>query len=114
MVHQIGRGVTPPLPDLLRSPDERHPFWLRVVFMGAAVVCFALGVVGWLIPVITGIPFYAAGLVFLGLASDRTRRFINRMEHKLSENTRRRIRRVIAKVPGRWVRNLVNIPEGAV
>jgi len=36
------------------------------------------------------------------------------MERRLSENTRRRIRRLIAKVPGRWVRNLVNIPEGAV
>jgi hypothetical protein len=114
MVHQIGRGVTPPLPDLLREQDGRHPFWLRVVFMGAAGVCLALGVVGWLIPVMTGIPFYAAGLVFLGLASDRTRRFINRMERRLSENTRRRIRRVIAKIPGRWLRDLVNIPEGAV
>jgi hypothetical protein len=114
MVHQIGRRMTPPLPDLLRDPDGRHPFWLRVIFLGAAVVFFALGVVGWLIPVITGIPFYAAGLVFLGLASDRTRRFINRMERKLSEKTRRRIRRVIAKVPGQWVRGLVNIPEGAV
>lgn len=103
-----------PLPDLLRERDGRHPFWLRLVFLGAAFVCLVLGVVGWLIPVITGIPFYAAGLVFLGLASDRVRRFINRMERKLSENTRRRIRRVIGKVPGQWVRNLVNIPEGAV
>ena len=102
-----------PLPDLLREQDGRHPFWLRVVFLGAALVCLVLGVVGWLIPVITGIPFYAAGLVFLGLASDRTRRLINRMERKLSENTRRKVRRVIAMVPGRWVRNLVNIPEGA-
>jgi hypothetical protein len=114
IVHQIGRGVTPPLPDLLRAPDGRHPFWLRVIFLAAALVCLALGVVGWLIPVVTGIPFYAAGLVFLGLASDRTRRFINRMERKLSENTRRRMRRIIGKVPGQWVRNLVNIPEGAV
>ena len=105
--------MTPALPDLLRDPSERHPFWLRIIFLGAAVVFFALGVVGWLIPVITGIPFYAAGLVFLGLASDRTRRFINRMERKLSENTRRRMRRIIGKVPGQWVRNLVNIPEGA-
>jgi hypothetical protein len=24
------------------------------------------------------------------------------------------MRRLIAKIPGRWVRNLVNIPEGAV
>ena len=102
-----------PLPDLLREQDGRHPFWLRVVFLGAAFVCLVLGVVGWLIPVITGIPFYAAGLVFLGLASDLVRRFINRMERKLSENTRRRMRRIIAKVPGQWVRNLVNIPEGA-
>ena len=79
--------MTPPLPDLLREHDGRHPFWLRLVFLGAAVVCLALGVVGWLIPVITGIPFYAAGLVFLGLASDRTRRFINRMERKLWPRT---------------------------
>lgn len=105
---------SPPLPDLLRERDARHPVWLRIVFLAAALVCFVLGVVGWLIPVITGIPFYAAGLVFLGLASDRTRRFINRMERRLSENSRRRMRRLIARVPGRWVRDLVNIPEGAV
>jgi hypothetical protein len=114
MVHQIGRRMTPPLPDLLRARDRRHPFWVRIIFLGAAVVCLALGVVGWLIPVMTGIPFYAAGLIFAGLASDRTRRFINRMEHRLSEDTRRRMRRVIAKVPGQWVRGLVNIPEGVV
>jgi hypothetical protein len=103
--------MTPPLPDLLRAQDGRHPFWLRVVFLVAALLCFAGGVVGWLIPVITGIPFYAAGLVFLGLASDRTRRFINRLERRLSEGTRRRIRRFIARIPGRWVRGLVDIPD---
>ncbi|HEY7651203.1 MAG TPA: hypothetical protein VIG07_00170 [Methylomirabilota bacterium] len=103
--------MTPSLPDLLREQDGHHPFWLRVVFLLAALVCFVAGVVGWLIPVITGIPFYAAGLVFLGLASDRTRRFINRMERRLSENTRRKIRHLIAKVPGRWVRGLVHIPD---
>ena len=102
---------SPPLPDLLRDQDGRHPFWLRMIFLGAALVCFAAGVVGWLIPVVTGIPFYAAGLVFLGLASDRTRRFINRLERRLAESTRRKIRRLIARVPGAWVRNLVHIPE---
>jgi fatty acid desaturase len=111
MLHQIGRRMTPPLPDFLREQDGRHPVWLRVVFLAAAFVCFVAGVVGWLIPVITGIPFYVAGLVFLGLASDRTRRFINRMERRLSENTRRKIRRLIAKVPGRWLRQLVHIPD---
>lgn len=102
---------SPPLPDLLREQDGRHPFWLRLVFLAAALVFFAAGVVGWLIPVITGIPFYAAGLVFLGLASDRTRRFINRLERRLAESTRRKIRRLIARVPGAWIRGLVHIPD---
>jgi hypothetical protein len=114
MLHQNGRRVTAPLPDLLRDQDGRHPFWMRMIFLGAALVCFVLGVVGWLIPVITGIPFYAAGLVFLGLASDRTRRLINRLEHRLSESTRRKIRRFIGKIPGRWVRGLVHIPDEAI
>ncbi|MGH7350105.1 MAG: hypothetical protein ACREI6_08800 [Candidatus Rokuibacteriota bacterium] len=103
--------MTPPLPDLLREQSEDHPFWLRAVFLVAALICFVLGVVGWLIPVVTGIPFYVAGLVFLGLASDRTRRFINRQERRLSENTRRKIRHLIAKLPGRWVRRIVHIPD---
>ena len=46
-----------PLPDLLRDQSERHPFWLRIVFLVLAAVCLVAGVVGWLIPVITGIPF---------------------------------------------------------
>jgi len=105
--------MTSPLPDLLREPDGRHPFWLRAIFLTLALVFFVLGIVGWLIPVVTGIPFYAAGLVFLGLASDRTRRYINRMERRLSEGTRQKIRRMLARIPGRWVRGLVNLPEGA-
>lgn len=103
--------MTPPLPDLLRAQNGRHPFWLRVVFLAAAAVCFVGGVVGWLIPVVTGIPFYVAGLVFLGLASDRTRRLINRLERRLAESTRRKIRRVIARIPGAWIRDLVHIPD---
>src|SRR5712664_1343635 len=94
---------SPPLPDLLREQDGRHPVWLRLIFLAAAV--------GWLIPVITGIPFYAAGLVFLGLASDRVRRWINRLERRLAESTRQRIRRLLAKLPGAWVRRLIHIPD---
>jgi len=111
MLHQNGRRVTPPLPDLLREQNGRRPLWLRVVFLVAALLCFVAGIVGWLIPVITGIPFYVAGLVFLGLASDRTRRFINRLERRLSETTRQKVRRLLARVPGRWMRELVHIPD---
>ena len=100
-----------PLPDLLREPDRRHPFWLRILFLAISVVCFAAGVVGWLIPVVTGLPFYAVGLVFLGLASERVRRWLNRMERRLAERTRRRIRSVLARIPGSWLRRLIHIPD---
>jgi hypothetical protein len=111
MLRQIGRALTPPLPDLLRQQDGRHPFWLRLVFLGAALLCFVAGVPGWLIPAITGIPFYVRGLVFLGLASDRTRRLINRLERRLAESTRVRLRRALAPLPGAWVREVIHIPE---
>ena len=103
--------MTNELPDLLREHGGRHPFWLRLVFLVAALVCFAAGVVGWLVPVVTGIPFYAAGLIFLGLASDRVRRGINRLERRLAESSRQKLRRMLAKVPGRWVRRLIDIPD---
>jgi hypothetical protein len=100
-----------PLPDLFREPDRRHPVWLRILFLAAALLCFAAGVVGWLIPVVTGLPFYAVGLVFLGLASDRVRRWVNRFERRRAEATRRKIRSLLARIPGAWVRRLIHIPD---
>ncbi|HKA62816.1 MAG TPA: hypothetical protein VKH83_10350, partial [Methylomirabilota bacterium] len=81
------------------------------LFLAAAVLCFAAGVVGWLIPVVTGLPFYAAGLVFLGLASERVRRWVNRLERRMAERTRRRIRSFLARLPGSWLRRLIHIPD---
>ena len=101
----------PPLPDLFREPDRRHSIWLRILFLAAAVLCFAAGIVGWLIPVVTGLPFYAVGLVFLGLTSDRARRWLNRLERRLAESTRRKIRSLLARVPGAWLRRLIHIPD---
>jgi len=101
----------PPLPDLFREQDRRHPYWLRVVLLAAALICFAAGVVGWLLPVVTGVPFYAAGLVFLGLVSERVRRGINRAERRLAERTRRKIRAGLARMPGAWLRRLIHIPD---
>jgi len=111
MLHQIGRGMTPPLPDLLREHEGHRPLWLRGLYVLGALVCVALGIAGWLIPVMTGIPFYAAVVVLLGLASDRVRRAINRLERRLAESTRRRIRRLLARLPGAWVRRLIHIPD---
>jgi len=49
--------------------------------------------------------------VLLGLASDRVRRWINGVERRLAERNRQRIRRLLAKLPGAWVRRLIHIPD---
>src|SRR5918996_642619 len=58
----------PELPDLL-STEIQHPLWVRALCIAGALVCFVLGVIGWLIPLVTGLPFYAVGLILLGMAS---------------------------------------------
>ena len=89
--------VAPELPDLI-STTHRRPLWKRALYVLGALVCFALGVVGWLIPVVTGLPFHAAGLVLLGLASSRVARWINRLERRLPHRVRVQLRKWISPV----------------
>jgi hypothetical protein len=97
-------------PDLLREPEHHRSFWVRVLCFVGAGVLFVLGIVGWLIPVLTGIPFYVAGLALLALASDRARHVINRLERRLPRRLRWSLRRGLAHIPSEWLRRLVNIP----
>jgi uncharacterized membrane protein YbaN (DUF454 family) len=87
--------VSPELPDLL-STTRRRPLWQRALFVLGALVCFVLGIVGWLIPVVTGLPFHAAGLVLLGLTSRRVARWINRIERRLPHRVRVQLRKWIS------------------
>ena len=63
----------------------------------AAAGCIVLGIVGWLVPVVTGLPFYAAALVLLAVASERVRGWINRLERRLPRAVRRALRRAVGK-----------------
>jgi uncharacterized membrane protein YbaN (DUF454 family) len=78
-----------------------------VLYLIGAVLAFALGIVGWLVPVITGIPFYVAGLVLLAKASNRTVNWMNWAEAKLPIRRRRQLRALIKKIPIRWIQELV-------
>jgi hypothetical protein len=106
------RPVTPDRdpPDLLREPEHHRPVWVRVLCFAGAGIFFVLGIVGWLIPVMTGIPFYVAGLALLALASDNARHFINRLERQLPRRLRWALRRGLAGIPSERLRRLVNIP----
>lgn len=80
------------IPDLVRISVEGRPLWLRIVMVAGVVVCFALGVVGWLVPVVTGVPFYVLGLVLLAKVSRRAGRRINAWERRLPPKLRRWLR----------------------
>ena len=54
------------LPDLLTPHGRSRPLWVRVLCFAGAFVFFVLGLAGWLIPLVTGIPFYLVAIALLG------------------------------------------------
>lgn len=93
------------LPDLLSTAPNALPAWKRALLLVGGGLCVLLGVVGWLIPVITGVPFYVLGFVLLGLASPLAARWINRLERRLPTRARLALRRVL--------RDRSKLPPGA-
>lgn len=77
-----------PLPELLQEEREDRSVLTRVGLVLAAGVFFVIGVVLWLTPVVTGIPFYILAMVCLGMASKRVARWINHQEEKLPYKAR--------------------------
>jgi hypothetical protein len=71
------------LPDLLTVDRPDRHLALRVLLLAGAAVCFVLGVVFWLTPVMTGIPFYILAAVLAARGSRRAARWINAQERRL-------------------------------
>lgn len=86
------------LAPLLWSDAKARPVWKRVLLLAGAAVFLALGVVGWLIPIVTGVPFYIVGFALLGAGSPRAARALNRAEAHLPHRWRVGLRRVLAKL----------------
>jgi hypothetical protein len=104
-----------PIPDLLRTDRKPAPLWRRVLYLVGAGLAFVAGIVGWLVPVVTGIPFWIAGIVLLALAVPKTALLLNALERKLPDRLRRGLRRGIAKVPIKRLREaVVPLPKTAV
>lgn len=94
-------------PPLLKLRSEPRSLLSRVLLVGGAILCFIFGIFGWLLPIVTGIPFYLLGLILLGMASPGVRDRINRAEAKLSPRWRRLLRAGLAKIPFRKLRETV-------
>ena len=93
--------MTPPaepeLPPLLTINAAPRPLVTRVALLFGAAVFFGLGIVGWLLPVVTGIPFYIVAFAMLGAASRRSARVLNRAERHLPYRWRVALRRLTAR-----------------
>ncbi len=92
----------PPLGDLI--PPRTTPLspGRRALYLVGGVLCMIGGVVGWLIPVVTGIPFYIAGAFLLAAVSPAARRGVNCFDRKLPDRLRCALRRNrTADTPGK-------------
>jgi uncharacterized membrane protein YbaN (DUF454 family) len=81
-----------PHDDLIADQPHR-PAWKRVLLISGGVVFLLLGVVGWLVPVMTGIPFYVVGLLMLGFGSRRCATWVNALDRRLPNRWRHLLRR---------------------
>ena len=85
------------LPDLLKIPEVAHAPWVRLLLAAGGTLCMILGVVGWLVPVVTGIPFYLAGLLLLSMSHPPFGVWLNRKERTLSPRVRLLLRPKLRK-----------------
>jgi len=76
------------LPDIVRVGLQERGTLARMGLLIATLVCFVLAIVGWLVPVLPGIPFWILGFFTLSMASRRAARWINRQEAKLPRRWR--------------------------
>ena len=82
------------LPELLKRGHPPLPLWKKVLCLAGAAVLFVLGIVFWLVPVVTGIPFHVGALILVGLTSDRVRGWVNALDRRLPHPLRKRLRRL--------------------
>ncbi len=89
------------LEDFLRKREAKRSVGGRVLLLVGAGLCFLLGIVFWLIPVVTGVPFYILGVILLAGTSERVRNLLNRGERRFPRRFRLRLREWMRKhAPG--------------
>ena len=84
---------------------------MRFLCVIGAFAFILLGLAGWIIPVISGIPFYGVALVLLGLASKRVGGWVNRTERRLPHAIRLKLRSALRRLPSPRLRRLFRVAE---
>ena len=87
------------LPDFLHEHEDTPATWKRVLWIGAGVLVFVVGIILWLTPLIGGaIPFYILGAVLLAKGSKWARTSLNDLERRLPCKLRRKLRHLQEKL----------------
>lgn len=85
-------GQHDPLGELLPPTPTERSMVRRAWLISLGCTLIVLGVIFWLMPVMTGIPFWLAGLVCLAKVSDRVRRAVNASDRVLPGRVRKALR----------------------
>jgi len=78
--------------DLIPESQAAPKLLKRLGLVVGGLVLVVLGILGWILPFLPGVPVLIAGLALLALASERLRRRVNFYEAKLPVKWRERIR----------------------
>ncbi len=81
-----------PLGALIPETWVSKSLFKRLLSLIAAIILLALGLLGWLIPVITGVPFLVGAVVAIAMTSHRVCRWINALDRHLPPRIRRGLR----------------------
>jgi len=85
-----------PADDDLFPPPSRPKSIVSRAFMGfGGVVMILLGIVLAILPVVPGFPLIGIGVLMLVAASEHSRKYLNRKEHRLPGAVRKVLRKIV-------------------
>lgn len=71
------------IPDLVSADPAKRGIGSRILLSVGGVLLIVLGVIGWILPLVPGVPFLVLGFALLGMCSQRLAVRINRAEARL-------------------------------
>jgi len=76
------------IPDFLPEDKGDSGFLKKCFFVVGGLVLIVLGIVGWVLPFLMGVPLIAAGLAMAAVAIPGLRKLVNSLEAKLPRKWR--------------------------
>jgi hypothetical protein len=73
------------------DPPLRRP-WQQAGLLLLASLLFLVGIIGWLVPVVSGVPFHLGGLFLVGAVSPAAAKRMNVLERRLPDRLRKILR----------------------